>query len=158
MKKQIVAAGFALFAAPALAGEYCLLDDGEMFTCTFQGGAKAVEVCDAFWLDDTAVSYAFFKRNGEIEKEIVTEKALLIATPFNGMGSVITEAVRFNAGEGYAYEVFYSSERSADAVEEGGINVLKDEEVIATLSCDAGSVTHRLGELVEMVETAQISP
>lgn len=54
----------------AQADEYYLLNGTEMFSCTFNGGAKAVELCDTVWEDDDMASYGFFKSNRNVEKEI----------------------------------------------------------------------------------------
>lgn len=141
----------------AYAGEYCDLDGSEMFRCTFNGGAKAVEICDAYWMDGDMASYGFFKRGGQIEKEIVTDKASLIYDEGTGMGNFLSESVTFQAGGGYAYEVYWAAERSDDQIG-GGILVKKNGEDIANLSCDAGSVQHEFTAFFEMIDTAQVSP
>ncbi|MCT4579569.1 hypothetical protein [Donghicola sp.] len=142
----------------AQAGEYCTLDESVMFTCTFNNGAKAVEVCDTnYWADGDNASYGFYKRGGAIEKEIITDKASLIATPWSGVGRSIWEAVTFYSGE-YGYEVWWSTERAEDAVLEGGITVTQNGAVLANLTCDAGSVEQNLATLIEAVEIAQVSP
>lgn len=158
MKTITLSAALVFVAGVAHAGQYCQLDGTEMFFCTFNGGSKAVELCDAIWEDGDMASYGFFKSNGEVEKEIVEEKVTLFYTPWNGMGSYVSETVTFHADGGYAYEVWSGGEQSADADLEGGINVMQNNDVIATLSCDPGSVTSDLGTLIEMIDLAQVSP
>ncbi|WP_417240067.1 hypothetical protein [Celeribacter halophilus] len=68
--KIYLSAALTLRAGMAQASEYCLLDGTEMFSCTFNGGAKAVELCDAVWEDGDMASYGFFKSNRNVEKEI----------------------------------------------------------------------------------------
>ena len=152
-----VAALFTLINTAAFASSYCTLDDTAMFSCTFQNGAKAVEVCDAIWLDGDQAAYGFFKRDGTIEKEIITDKASLIYDTGTGLGAQLSESVSFNTNDGYTYEVYWSAARDADDVS-GGINVLQNGDSIANLICDAGSVEHDLFTLIEMIDTAQISP
>jgi hypothetical protein len=72
MKQTYLSAALTLCAGMAQAGEYYLLDGTEMFSCTFNGGAKAVELCDAIWEDDDMASYGFSKFNRNVEKEIRT--------------------------------------------------------------------------------------
>lgn len=144
-------------ATTVSAGEYCELDGSEMFFCTFNNGAKGVEVCDAYWLDGDMASYGFYKRGGEIEKEIITDKASLIYDEGTGMGSMMSESVTFQAEGGYAYEVYWWAERGDDQIN-GGINVQKNGEEIANLSCDAGSVRHEFTEFFGLIDDAQVSP
>lgn len=149
---------FALMGATAAtAGEYCELDGSEMFSCTFSNGTKAVEVCDAYWMDGDMASYGFFKRGGAVEKEIITDKASLIYDEGTGMGSLMSESVTFQAEGGYAYEVYWWAEQGDDALS-GGINVLKNGDTIADLSCDSGSVRHEFTDFFGMIDNAQVSP
>ncbi|WP_417278832.1 hypothetical protein [Celeribacter sp.] len=158
MKRISLATALFFAAGMAQAGQYCLLDGTEVFSCTFNNGAKAVELCDAIWEDGDMASYGFFKSNGEVEKEILQEKVTLSYAAWNGMGSYMTDSVTFNADGGYAYEVWAGVERDAEAEAEGGITVIQNNEVLATLTCDAGSVTSDLGALIEMIDLAQVSP
>lgn len=157
MTRKFLALFALLGATSATAGEYCELDGSEMFSCTFKHGAKAVEVCDAYWLDGDMASYGFFKRGSAVEKEIITDKASLIYNEGSGMGGLMSESVTFQAGGGYAYEVFWSAEQG-DARISGGINVLKNGDEIANLSCDPGSVRHEFTAFFEMIDNAQVSP
>ncbi|MBW6418658.1 hypothetical protein [Celeribacter sp. PS-C1] len=158
MTKFFFATALILVAGGAQAGQYCLLDGTEMFSCTFNGGAKAVEICDAIWEDGEMASYGFFKANGEVEKEILQEKVTLSYAAWNGMGTYMTDSVTFHADGGYDYEVWAGAERDAEADFEGGITVIQNNEVLATLTCDAGSVSSDLGALIEMIDLAQVSP
>ena len=145
-------------APPALAGEYCQLDGTELFACTFQAGKKAVELCDAVWMDGAMVSYGFFRRGGAVEKEIVTDMAGLTVTPWSGVGTTMSEAVTIHAGDGYGYELWWEAPRGTTGEETGGITVLKDGETLATLTCDPGSLHQDLATLFDKVEIARISP
>ncbi|CUH75247.1 hypothetical protein [Tropicibacter naphthalenivorans] len=138
-------------ATPALAGEYCLIDGTERFSCTFNNGGKAVEVCDAIWDDDDIATYGFFIPGQDPELELRNEMTGMLYTKWNGMGEPFGSVSFNNADWSYTYEVWYAGE-------DGGINVLKQGEQIASLTCDTGSVTHDLDTLIERVETAQLSP
>ena len=71
------------------------------------------------------------------------------------MGNFVSDSVTFDGGGGYAYEVWWGSERAADATDMGGINVLKNGALIADIPCDAGSVNSDLSALIELIEAAQ---
>ncbi|UYV38962.1 hypothetical protein N4R57_08090 [Rhodobacteraceae bacterium D3-12] len=150
-------AGALSAATTAHAGAFCELDGTEMFSCTLKNGAKAVEVCDAIWLDGDMVSYGYFTPGGKVEKQIVTDKASVTATPWNGMGNYVSESVTFWTDDGYGYEVYWTGHRGGE-IDGGGINVNKDNKVIANLPCDDGSVRHDLTTLIEKIENAQTSP
>jgi len=143
-----------LAATPLAAGEYCVLDGTEVFACTFNGGEKAVEVCDAEWMGDFMASYGFFKVGGDVEKEIETDMASLTYTEWSGMGPM-SEAVAFHTDTGHSYEVWWSFE---DGAEYGGINVLEGGNVLATLDCDDGSVSQSMTTFIEKIVTSQVSP
>ncbi|EAP78886.1 hypothetical protein NAS141_03973 [Sulfitobacter sp. NAS-14.1] len=157
MRRAFLTALAVMTSSAATAGSYCELDGSEMFTCTFNGGAKAVEVCDAFWMDGDMASYGFFKSSGEVEKEIITDKASLLYNEGTGMGTMMSESVTFQTEDGYGYEVFWWAEQG-DVEASGGVNVHKDGSEIASLSCDPGSVQQNLGEFIMMIDNAQVSP
>ena len=90
-----------------------------------------------------------------MEKEILQDIATVTAMPWNGMGDFMSESVTFEGGGGYAYEVWWGSERAAGASEMGGINVLKDGALIADIPCDAGTVNSDLSSLIELIQAAQ---
>ncbi|QYX55334.1 hypothetical protein K1T73_09415 [Roseovarius sp. SCSIO 43702] len=147
----------ALHLIPAHAGDYCVLDGTEMFACTFKNGAKRIEVCDAAWLAGDMVSYGFLDARGTVEKETVLDKASLPYIPWSGVGGSATGSVIFPSGD-HLYGVWMASERVPDGEVEGGINVARDGAEIARLTCDPGSVTGDLPALIDMIDTAQISP
>ncbi|MEC9199445.1 MAG: hypothetical protein VX974_17720 [Pseudomonadota bacterium] len=154
----LTAAMFGALGTTAQAGEYCTIDESVMFACTFNGGKKAVEVCDTnYWADGDNAAYGFFETGGWIEKEIITDKASLNVTPWSGVGSSIWETVTFYSGD-CGYEVWWSVERSDDAPLHGGITVTQSGAALVELSCEESSVQQQLGLLIEAVEAAQISP
>ncbi|MBY6044278.1 hypothetical protein AB9K29_05375 [Phaeobacter italicus] len=147
-----------IVATSSNAGDFCERDRSTLFTCTFKGAQKSVEVCDATWLAGDMATYGFLGATGTVEKEIVTDKASLSYMPWNGIGNYISESVTFFTDDGYGYEVFWTAERGEGSTEDGGINVLKDGAIIASLQCDTGSVRQDLAALIDMIDTAQLSP
>lgn len=129
-----------------------------MFSCTFQNGQKTVEVCDtSFWEDGDNASYGFFENGGALQKEIRSDKASLIGTPWNGIGKFESESVTFFS-EDYGYEVWWGAARDPSSKLEGGIIVTQSSSTLAHLTCDAGSVRQNMSPLLDAIETAQISP
>ena len=148
----LTTAAAATLATAGFAGEFCEIDGSERFVCTFKNGQKAVEVCDAFWLDDDHATYGFFIPGQETEMDITQDMTTMVYQPWNGMGNPPWASVTFRApNSAYAYTVWYEGD-------DGGITVQKNDEDIATLNCDPGSLTHDLDALIERIETAQISP
>ena len=133
MKRVALCCSLLLTPAHLHAGEFCLLDDTELFACTFQDGKKAVELCDAVWLDDAKVTYGFFRPGAGVEKEIVADMAGLVTEPWSGTGDHIFEAVTIFADDAYGYQLWWSGARAPDSEISGGINVLHKGETIAAL-------------------------
>ncbi len=153
MKTLFLASTLMFATGAAHAGGFCPTGSTEGFSCTFKGGAKAVSGC--LEDGDTQAIYGFYKTAGGVEKEITRPVTEMTATPWNGMGSFISESVTFDAGGGYAYEVWWGAERSNSSEVEGGILVLENGAQIAALNCDGGSVDSDLSTLVERIELAQ---
>lgn len=150
----VLAAGLTwLSTGSALAGEHCLLDNGVVFTCTFQAGAKRVEVCDKLETDEQDASYVFFEPGKTPELVLERSYSEIGTMPWNGMGMAEWNAVTFMSGA-YAYEVFAEHPRSADAVAQGSLTVSKNGEVLVELACDEGSVEDDLFGFIDKIETA----
>ncbi|MEC7764035.1 MAG: hypothetical protein VX874_19180 [Pseudomonadota bacterium] len=148
-----------VMAPAAMAGEFCVMDGGVRFACTFDGGAKAVEVCDMIEADEARASYGFFRPGAAPEMSIEVDMASLYVEPWSGMGGTIWETVKFFAEDGvHAYQVWYSGDRAAGDEVSGGLNVYNGNDVIASMDCDPGSLSHDIPALIEAVETARISP
>lgn len=148
MKHFIMSIAAICAAGSVQAGQFCELDGTEMFSCTFKGGTRGVEVCNAIWADGEKAAYGYFKSSGAVEKDILQDMTTITVTPWNGMGTFVNESVTFDGGGGYAYEVWSGSERAENATVVGGINVMKDGAIIADLSCDEGSVISDLSTLI----------
>ena len=115
----------------------------EAFSCTI--GAKRLEVCS--WKGALIYSYG---RDGKPELTIATPLETANYTPWPGIGRAIWDSVTFQ-NEGVAYEVWTSFDRMDEtAVLEGGVNVLKGEQTLATLTCDRGSVERGLDTISDL--------
>lgn len=124
---------FALLAAliPAAAHAAC---EGETYLdCPLPDGRR-IEAC----IGTTDFSYRFGKPGAwDLQLSMPIEEAQV--TPWSGMGGAIWSSLGFpNAG--YVYEVWTSVEKNDEnPAMSGGVNVLKGEELIASLDCAPGT-------------------
>lgn len=128
-----------LMLLPAAAQAQTQLD---VFSCRFNGGAKAVQVRVA----GDYLTYDF--GDGRKTTELSLSQSLYDGTfaPWPGVGSAIWESVYFY-NEGYTYEVWSSVERNPNGPPEaGGINV-NGTKSRTELICDPGSVSSNFGAL-----------
>lgn len=113
------------------------------FSCSFENGAKWVEVCIGA---DTG-TYSFGHINAAPEMVLVRPVSDIGLVPWPGIGRTIWEEVSFQ-NEGHRYVVYAAIERALpeDGEEEitatvsGGIAVTHNSQEIARLRCDPGSV------------------
>ena len=109
----------------------------EVFSCTFDGDAKAVQV----WVDGDFLTYDF--GDGRKSTDLSLSQSLFDGTfaPWPGVGSAIWESVTFY-NDGYAYSVWSSTLRDDNGPPEaGGIDVTNGSKTVAALVCDRGSVS-----------------
>lgn len=110
--------------------------DQNIASCTFNAGAKTLNVC----LSGNTATYAFGSANGAPELALKAPLASLDYTPWPGVGRTIFETVTFYNAD-YSYEVFAGAERVPDADPPfGGILVRQGDTEVAALDCDAGSM------------------
>lgn len=129
----------ALLAAPASAA--CQGD--EAFSCTL--GKKTLQVC--YWKGALIYSYG---REGKPELTIAEPLETVAYTPWPGFSRSIWDSVAFH-NDGVTYEVWTSFDRLyAKAVLEGGVNVIKADKTLATLTCDKGSVAQGLDAISDL--------
>src|SRR5690606_26843141 len=63
------------------------------------------------------------------------------ATPWSGVGRAIWESVAFR-NDGHSYEAWHSVDRlTEDSALEAGVNVLRGEDLLASLTCESGPGT-----------------
>ena len=123
----------ALLAAPASAA--CQGD--EAFSCRI--GKKTLEVCR--WKDMLTYSYG---REGKPELTLTEPLETVAYTPWPGIGRAIWDTVAFH-NNGVTYEVWTSFDKmDENAVLEGGVYVMEGETMLASPTCDRGSVAHGL--------------
>ncbi len=144
MKHVVVA--IAACAATSAAAD-CGTNAGPIFECTVSGGKKQVQVC----YGDRVASYVFGRPGQAPELELASSIEDLFYLPWNGVGRSIYEEVAFTNGD-FDYTVFAALDRTVlegDAEEPltGGISVTSGDELVADLTCDAGSVTGSLDML-----------
>lgn len=107
------------------------------FSC--QIGTKTLEVC--YWRG--SLIYAFGPDNAP-ELTIAQPLETAAYTPWPGVGRAIWESVAFQ-NQGTTYEVWSSFDRLDEtAVLEGGVHVLEGDTLLATLTCNTGSVAPTL--------------
>ena len=120
----------------------CRPGEDLFFSCVFAGG-KEVRVCNT----DQYARYDFGVPGNVPELSLSVPIEDVHLTPWPGVGRTIWEEVRFD-NEGYGYVVFgaihreYPEDENADIIvtRSGGINVLKGEDSVATLSCLEDSI------------------
>jgi hypothetical protein len=126
-----------LLLVPAMA-QAC---DTEILSCTFDDGAKAVEVC----VQGDQLTYDF----GPLPKAELSLSVPLDEGTFNpwpGVGSAIWESVDFS-NEGFTYQAWSSIPKDLKRPEVGGVLVLQGEDTVADLTCDAGTIRSDFGSL-----------
>lgn len=129
----------ALLAAPAHAA--CQGD--EAFSCRI--GNKTLDVC--YWKG--MLNYRFGPE-GKPELTLYELLETVAYTPWPGIGRAIWDSVAFQ-NEGVTYEVWSSFDKmDENAVMEGGVNVMRGDKTLATLTCDKGSVGRGLDTLSEL--------
>ncbi|RNF35772.1 hypothetical protein [Paracoccus methylarcula] len=90
--------------------------------------------------DGARFTYAFGPRD-KPKLTLREELAAGTATPWSGVGRAIWESVAFRH-EGHVYEVWHSFDRLEQVASlEGGVNVLRGEELLVSLSCQPGPGT-----------------
>jgi hypothetical protein len=128
-----------LLAAPAHAA--CPGDTA--FSCPI--GKKTLEICHAKGL----LTYQF-GRKGKPELIISEPLETVAYTPWLGIGRAIWDSVAFE-NEGVTYEVWSSFDKmDENAVLEGGVNVMEGDTLLATLTCDKGSVGAALDAISDL--------
>lgn len=124
-----------LVLLPGLAQADCR---GETFISCDTGKGRHLEVC--ILPDEAAFTYAF----GPAAKPDLTLRedfAAKTAQPWNGVGRAIWASIAFRNGD-YSYEAWHSFDRlTEDAPLEAGVNVMRDDALVASLSCQQGPGT-----------------
>lgn len=136
-----------LIALLAASPAHALCEGDEVFSC--QIGAKTLQVCHP---NGTLVYQ--FGRPGAWDLSIAEPLETVAFTPWPGVGSSIWESVAF-ANKGYTYEVWTSVTRDPESSEplQGGVNVLKGDDLQAQLTCDNGTASNSLDVIFALKES-----
>lgn len=133
----------ALLATPVASPTLAACQGDQAFSCPI--GKKTLEIC--YWKG--MLTYRF---GPERQPEITLNEPLetVAYTPWPGIGRAIWDSVAFQ-NEGVTYEVWSSFDRmDENALLEGGVNVLEGDKLLATLTCDRGSVGTALDTISEL--------
>lgn len=127
---------FVLAVTTSAAMADCPSGAEPLLICDIANSTKHLETC----LTADAVTYAFGVKWQPAELSLTRPIRDVDHTPWPGIGRWIWEEFAlFNAG--YAYRVSYSFERDPENLTiEGGLEVWKGDDVIASLECDPETV------------------
>jgi hypothetical protein len=114
------------FAAPALA--VCAGNQIELFSCSF--GSKQVELC--MTTDDQSVTYRFGLKAAP-ELELTRSFDAITMQPWNGVGRYVWDSVTLPSGQ-FSY-MLHAAYDKFEKVQSGGLEVLRGEQVLASLDC-----------------------
>jgi len=136
MRLRLAILLWAFLPAPLAAKDGCFGAGQPLFHC--QMGAKAVDIC----LQGDVLAYRFGPSGGAAELLLARRVEAVGMTPWNGIGRYLWEEISVANGI-YAYTVYYSIDRLAQGEPQvtAGLSVTKAGQVLADLSCDAGSVS-----------------
>lgn len=124
----IAAVGFGVSAPPLAAQE-------TVFACFLRDATQVLSITR----EAGQVTYRYGGIAG-VDLTISTDIALLDVTPWAGIGRYIHESVAFENG-GYSYQVHVSFDKLVENADvEGGVFVLRGDDVVADIPCDAGTV------------------
>jgi len=129
-------ATLALICAGTAGSAACFGPGTPMFTCTFNGGAKQVNVC----LQAGVALYSYGPTGGAPELLMGRDVIGVDMTPWNGVGRTIWEEMTLYSGV-FSYILSYAIDRAPNgAAPEGRLIVGRGDSEVAELVCDAGTV------------------
>lgn len=134
---RIVMGVFAALLPCAALAQGCFGAGQALFHCTVKGGARAVDIC----LQGDVGLYRYGPPGGAAEMLLARKVADMHMRPWSGVGSSIYEEIGMRNAD-ISYVVHYTVGRIAAEVPDvsGGVMVMRADQVLATLDCDAGSV------------------
>ncbi|WP_306152917.1 hypothetical protein [Roseovarius sp. MMSF_3281] len=141
MRKFFLGLSVFMAATGAARAEGCFGPGVPMFHCTVKGGAKTVDLC----LQDQVAYYRFGPQGGMAEMLLARPVSEVYMMPWNGVGRTIYEEASFN-NRAFDYTIHYAIDRIPQDGEvkvsvSGGVTVIKGDQTMAQLACDAGSVS-----------------
>jgi hypothetical protein len=143
MRNLILSLGVLCAASGMARAEGCFGPGTPLFHCTVKGGSTSVDLC----LQGDVAYYRFGPTDGAAEMILAQPVHGVSMRPWNGIGRTILEEAQFNNGA-YAYTVHYAIDRIPEGGEvkvtvSGGVTVIKGDQTLARLTCDAGSILVR---------------
>lgn len=118
------------------AAHACPNGSENLVSCTFDGGKKQLQTCMA----GNQISYSFGRTRRTPDLALSRHIHHVDHYPWPGVSRTIWESFSFE-NAGISYRVYYAQERDPRTPEiSGGLYVEQDEETLAELICDAGSV------------------
>ena len=141
MRKFFLGVLAACAVTGAARAEGCYGPGTPLFHCTVKDGAKSVDLC----LQGDVAYYRFGPADGAAEMILAQSAERLHMMPWNGVGRTIYEEAAFTNGP-YDYTVYYAIDRVPEDGEvkaevSGGVTVIKGDQTMAQLKCDAGSLS-----------------
>ncbi len=115
---------------------------GEVLISCDTGNGRQLQVCveSGDFRGEGAFTYAFGPM-GQPELTLREEFSAGTAIPWSGVGRAIWESVGFR-NNGHVYEAWHSLDRlTEDAPLKAGVNILRGEELLASLTCESGPGT-----------------
>lgn len=106
------------------------------------GNGRHLEVCiePGDFQGNGAFTYAFGSK-GQPDLTLRETFAAGTATPWSGVGRAIWESIAFR-NDGHVYEAWHSVDRlTQDPTLEAGVNVLRGDDLLASLTCESGPGT-----------------
>ncbi|MFT6651304.1 MAG: hypothetical protein ACJAX2_001153 [Celeribacter sp.] len=137
-KSAVILAATIGSVAPAFA--MCAGNQVEVFSCSF--GTKQVELC--LTPDEQNLTYRFGPK-GAPELELTRGYGDITLQPWNGIGRSIWEQVTIPKGQ-FSY-VLYASFDKFDQTQTGGLDVMRGDQRLATLTCTNAGTQNGLFEL-----------
>lgn len=127
----------------------CLPDEQTFMSCKIEESGKSLRVC----FDDTTTYYRFGYPDQVPDLALADPIGTVNYMPWSGVGRSIAEGVSFE-NEGYTYDTFAGFERMFGDEEYediphrsfGGVNVWRQDALIAQLTCDRQTVDFAWGE------------
>ncbi len=119
----------------------------ELFRCTFEQSTKIATVCGA----QGQARYRFGHKN-KVPDLTLQSDLREIYVPWMGFGRYMSENITF-ANKDVSYRVYTSLDRlNEDNELQAGIDVILADQIIASLTCDAGSIQSGLSKSSNLLE------
>lgn len=121
---------------PAVASAACFGPGQPLFQCSFKGGKTEVNLC----IQNDIVTYMYGPKGRSPDLLLTQQSRDVYMRPWPGIGRYYWEEISLNNGA-HRYGIDYSFDKmSDDEPVAATLTVSRGDKVLATLSCDPGSV------------------